>query len=780
MLNSNNDFLFVFFFLVLSLFAGPLMAADDEPESEGVAGALGAIPPLERWNDPYAISMKDLLSSKPPMVAGNLLVEELIKSAKELTELVKTTKPDFPSYSEEMATMAKAQLKIRVLLETMKFLASMLPDAEQNALKTAAKEQFGSALTELDIALSTAGMMRASKEIAALRLDFASPYVDAEELFNTTVKEMTPQKQSSDTMDSEYSGYDDGYGSAYSGRGNLLAVSKSFLGGYKPGPVDDKKMEPLVNALVSPARTHLLGYTPRNSSSGDIMDYNVSTPAVRPGAAQSAQKSDGALNLTGELNNSSSMSSGPVREDLDESVRKSIAFALKSMLQDENTKIGSKIVAAYCAFATEDYVPEVALFLERSGNTLKEKDMEILVSFPIESDYIKDPRVNYLMTRALFSIAPGAAGQSQAREIFGTTPGTSRFLTAGLDHSREIRDLSLIMLFRVGDGDSAIPVAKLLADRSLENGFRMSLLAILGETGDQRVATTIIRCLLEPELAEGAQNALIRIGSPVEKSVLTIFSAKRPELDRIALEIISKIGSWGSLSKLGAQLSLYSEAKSQDEAARATDEKPKLILEPSEQNELIQKTIETGTTVIARMTGSVPPDIKGGAKNSSQSGMGSPSYPGSDYDSDSMMYSDSSSTRAEDKNAPRTLVKKGEMSPGNAPVNWAQGLAIAGSKKFEEITKVLSRVANYDTGVKGGMEMRSLSWAVDYFQGAGKQLKTDCIPLLEPDARKAVEGSLARIANRFEKVSLENRRIKRTNSPSEGFREGFSGGSGTP
>ncbi len=798
-------------FLVLAAFSGSLPAADETPPAEEAVAEpgeeqpanIGSIPPLDRRNDPFAISMKDHLGGKPPAVAGNLAVDELINAAKELTDLVKSSKPDFENYSENMLPMAHAQLKIRALMETAKFFASHLPEDQQAPWKAAAKERFGPVMTETDIALSGQAMLRASREIASLALDFNTPYVDSEELYQKALADFAPPASppagsSMGSMGSPMgspggssmgsmgsTGMPSTYGmSSSSGGGNLTSACKNFFAAYKPGPVDDKKMENVVNGLIAPGRTHLQGYMPKKQGQGSgtfISDYSRST------AGTMQPRRTGGLNLGG-----SPGQTNITRDDLDEPVRQSIAFALKMMLRDENTKIGAKIATAYCAFAVEDYVPEVALYLERADKALKEKDLDLLVSFPIEADYANDPRVDFLLVRTLFMISPSMGSQSVILDAFDRAPGTARFLVAGLDRTKTIRDMVLTILFEIGDGDSAIHVAKLLGDKTLPLEYRKSILAILGQTGDQRVGSPLLKCLPDPELQESAKDALIRIGSPAESATLTIFNAKKPEFDRIALEILSKIGSWKALSKLGAQLALYAGAKTREEAAKA-EEKPKLILETKDQNELMQLTIETGTLILARMTGTPAPDFKKktttGTYGTSMPGYGMsgsgpmPTPTGSGYGSGYGIGSGSStmgysgmggSSKVEDPKAPRKLVKKGEMSPGNAPVYWMQGLAIAGTNKFEEIAKVLGRVTNYDTGKKAGEEMQSLNWATDYFLIAGLQVKNHCVPLLEPDARKSVEGSLTRIANRFEKVKQERNRIGKSNSPREGFEDGFS------
>ncbi len=803
--NLWRVFFFVFpVFFALAVFPGRLSAADEAPSAEEAVAEGGGeqvvrdepVPPLDRWNDPFAISMKDHIGGKSPEVAGNLIVDELINAAKEFAELAKTTKPDFPSYSENMVPMARAQLKIRVLMETAKFLASKLPDDQQTQWKAAAKERFGPVLTETDIALSSQSMLRASREIASLALDFSTPYVDSEELYQKTVAEFAPPKQDSTRPSSTGGpmGPPSMYaGSSMGGGGNLQSVCKNFLTAYKPGPVDDGKMESLVNALIAPGRTNLQGYVPKKQGQGSgtsISDYSRTT------AGTTQPQRTGGLVLGGVVGQQGNIT----RDDLDEPVRQSIAFALKSMLREENTKIGAKIATAYCAFAVEDYVPEVALFLDRADKTIKEKDLDMLISFPIEADYANDPRVDFLLVQTLFSISPGISSQPVVLTAFDLAPGASRFLVAGLERTKAIRDMVLVILFEIGDGDSAVHVAKLLGDKTLPPDYRKSIISILGQTGDQRIGTAILKCLPDPDLQESAKEGLIRVGSPAESAVMTIFNAKKPEFDRIALEILAKIGSWKSLSKLGAQLALYAESKTREEAARA-EEKPKLILESKDQNELIQLTIETGTKIVARMTGTPEPDFKKkttGTSGSSMTGYGPPSSgmmptpsssgmmptpsssgmmptpSSSGYSSGGMSYYGSSGTKVVDFKSPRTLVKKGEMSPGNAPVNWMRGLAIAGANKYEEIARVLGRVSNYDTGRKAGDEMRSLDWARDYFLIAGLQVKNYCMPLLESDARKSIEGSLTRIANRYDKVKQEMNRIKRTNSPKEGFEDGFS------
>ena len=825
-------------FFIAALF---IMVPSSVSGAENLAGENGAvlksgtipdsIPPLDRWvDDPFAVSMKNYISGKTPNAACDLLVEELIQAAGELTELVKTIQPNYSSYSERMFPFAKAQWKVRVLMETLQFLATQLPRDQQAAWKTAAQNRFAPALTAAGIALGSNAMMSAAQEIASLGLDFHSPYVDLEELFATTVEELAPPRPASGSPNS-MGGVSMGPmsmsmpapmpmgpmgsmmpgGSTSTASGPLLNACKAFLGGYKPGPVDDTVMEPLVTTLMIQGRTQLQGYVPPRGSGGggmyggsgppgygssSMMPPMMPPPTMPPpmgmpsttGAQPSPQRTGG-LNLSG----STVPRTGPPPESLDDSVRKSIVFALKQMLRDEKTRIGGKIAAAYCAFATEDYVPEIALFLERSGSHLRERDLDILVSLPIEADYAKDPRVGFLMARTLFTINPGPASQNQVTDAFLQVSGAAPFLVHGLDQPRS-RDMSLIILHKVGDGDSAVPVAKLLGDRSIGTEYRISLLEILGETGDQRVGPAIIRCLPDPALRESAKDALVRIGTPAEAAVATIFNAKKAELDLIAVEILSQIGSWKSLSKLGAQLALYGEAKTPAQAQRM-EEEPKLILESAEQNELLQKTIEAGTRIIARMTESDPPNL--GQMNAPRGtpgggiagpGMIGPGMPGSGMSGSGMMPMPSgpgmmgpgmpgsypgSSSRVLDGKSPRTLATKGDMPPGSAPVNWMRGLAVAGSIKLEEATRILSRVSSYDTGRRAGEEMRSLSWVVDYLQIAGAQVKNQCLSLVDADAKRAMESSLGRIENRYNRHKQELNRIAKTNNPRQGFEYGF-------
>ncbi len=745
----------------------PGVKADDAaPESDVL---LTSIPPLDRWNDPFAISMKDHLSGKSPSAAGDLLIEELIKVAEELTGLAKAMKPDYSSYSSQMVSLAKAQLKVRVLMESLHFSASQLPTDQQAAWKAAARNRFISALTTANIALSSNAMTPAAKEISALGINFFQPYVDPEEQYKKSLEELGPPKPASSSMSEEE--YESG---GNQGSGVLFNACKAFVEGYKPGPVDDAKMETLVNALIAPGRTSLQGYVPKDSTGnygGGMRDDTEVDSDYTPSAQQQSRPAGG-LNFGG--NNTANTRPAQPRESLDDSVRKSVAFALRQMLRDEGTKMGAKIAAAYCAFASkeEDYVPEIVLFLERSEKTLNEKDLDLLVSLPIEADYAKDPRIGFLMSQILFAVAPeqNSSSRIQIIDAFEQSSSAAPFLVNGLEQSRTL-GISLIVLYNVGDGDSAVHVAKLLGDQSVESGLRTSLLEILGQTGDQRVAPAILKCLPNPEFREAAKAALIRMGTPAEATVVTIFNAKKPQFDVIALEILAKIGSWKSLSLLGRQLAFYAEAKT-PAAASKMEEKPKLILESAVQNELLQKTIETGTTIVARMTGTSPPDFK------NPNALKGPGMPGLGVSGD-LSYDDPGSgfrpgtPRVQDGKSPRTLAKKGE-NPGNAPVNWMQGLAIAGSAKFDEATKILSRATNYDSGKKAGEEMWSLTWVAVYFQIAARQVNDYCLPLVESDAQKSIESSITRIENRYKKYIQERNRIGGAKNARQGFEEGFS------
>ena len=812
------DFSLIFLTLFsITIFSGVFSAAEEpEEDTEAVAesGPLwDSVPPLDQWDDPFAIAIKNSMSGKSPAAVGELLVDELIQAAEELTELVKSVKPDYSSYSKQMALLAKAQLKIRVLMETLHFLASQLPEDQQAAVKASARNRFASALTAADIALSTSSMMPASKEITDTVLGFSGSYVDREKLYADVVKDLAPPKPAGSSssmgpgsmpmmmpMPMSTPMGPGSMGGQY-GSGNLLNACKSFMGGYSPGPVNDKTMEPLVNALIAPARTNLQGYVPKTGSSaygsgmggsGMMMDYSPSMMGTPQPSQQAPQvKPSGGLNLIGGSTPSTTRP-GQTRESLDDSVRQSVAFALKQMLRDENTKIGGKIAAAYCAFATEDYVPEIALFLERSERTLKLQDVELLTSLAIGTDYAKDPRVGFLMTRILFAIAPASTDLAPIIAAFEPVSSAAQFLVSGLDQPK-LRDVLLFLLFKVGNGDSAIVVGKLLDDKAVETAYQINFLEILGETGDGRVGSVILKCLPNPDLRESAKDALIRIGTPAEAAVVTIFNAKRPEFDLVALEILSKIGSWKSLSKMGAQLALYGEAKTSAEAAKM-EEKPKLILESTVQNELIQRTIEAGTMIVARMTDTPPPNLRNTNTSRSPYGSGMPGAgtPGGGMSSPAMVgpgmmgsgmmmgsggmpgsYPGSPSRGKDDPKAPRTLVKKGDVPPGNAPVYWAQGLATAGSAKFDEITRIVSRATNYENGEKAGKDMRPLNWVVDYFNTAFDQVNNYCLPLANADAKKSLESSMSRIKNRYTKFTQGYNSLKKTKSPWDGFQAGY-------
>jgi len=151
------------------------------------------------------------------------------------------------------------------------------------------------------------------------------------------------------------------------------------------------------------------------------------------------------------------------------------------------------------------------------------------------------------------------------------------------------------------------------------------------------------------------------------------------------------------------------------------------------------------------------------------SGMSGPGMPGPGM---SGPYPGSSSRTQQDNKSPRTLAKKGE-NPGNAPVIWMQGLTAAGSVKFDELTRILTRVSSYDTGQKAGEEMRPISWIVDYFILARNQVKEYCLPLMETDAKKSMESSMSRLETRYKKLEQEYNRIKKSKTLGPGFQKGL-------
>lgn len=795
-------FVLLCFGLSVGITVGSAAAADlntaedtadtEETEALADADAIGSIPLLERLNEPFAVSLRDHLSKLSPVNAANYVAEEITKTVDEFSRAVNVLKPTAQDYEKNFPALVDTQLKLRTLLETAHYLSSRLPETQQADWKFKFQSQASMKLNQLGATLRNQNMQRASREISNALANFFEPYQDIEETLAAEVASNAPAKgrgpsDPSEYHDSTFEVYEPSYGPSSSGGSGLQNACKNFFSSYQPQSVDAKKMDSVLTSLTRSARQQLLGY-PRAGSSGyggyeEGYDPYASSYAS-PNRRSSTTGRGSGLQLEEEEDTGGTVSRSST---ISVTTRKSVAYGLKQMLRIvPDAQFGSKIAAAYCALAEEDFVPEIARFFEKWGGKLTDKDLEFLTSLSIEKDYAQDPRVQYIMSKAVFAMKPENSKDPKILDVFTPATGVGRFMVQGLnvgssggDQTRTERNMTLHILFSAGDADSALEVVRFLEDPQTSTGYKKAAIDILGQCGDERVAIPIIRTLRDPELQSHAQAALIRIGSPVEERVLTAFNARNPEIDHLVLDIVKQIGSWKSVSKLSAQQILYMEAKSSEQQDSTQESgKKQLILEPDEQSELIRKTLETGTTIVARMLGTKAPNLA--QKSASRSGYPSGEALGMpDYDSsfeagrgpDSLY---GQRNKKDDGTSPRTLVGAMETPPGNAPVAWANALSYSAGANFDKMMRIIAKCQNFDTAKKAGAEMRAYSWVENYYNLAAGQINRDCLPTMETAAAKSIEASLTSISNKYKRYSQAKTRLGRSASMRDGFKQGYS------
>lgn len=774
--------------------------SEDPDASPAAADAVGSIPLLERMSDPFAISLRDHLSKLSPVDAGNYVLDEVLKTADEFSQAANALNPTPQDYEKKFPALVDVQLKMRCLIETAHYLSSRIPEEEQDHWKSKFQSQAGSKLNELSATLRNQSMVKASQEISNALLNFSEPFQDIDEMLAKELAANAPPQRGGGRGGSSPGGgdmpkmaHDDsdpGYNptpsfSSSSGSG-LERECKSFFSTYKPEGLDLKKYN--VSNLTTAARKQLLGYPRSGGGSGN--DPAHASSSSRRGPSTTTRSSSGGLRFEEDSVSTpvAGLSSGP-REELASSTRKCITYALKQMLHKApDPQTGGKIAAAYCAFAEEDFVPEVAKFLEKFGKGLTENDLVFLTSLSIEGDYGNDPRVQFLLGQTIMAMKPKNADDPKFVEIFQAAPGVGRFLVGGLnvgattvgEQTSAERTLALQLLYTAGDADSALEVVKLLNDEKVTPMFKKAALDVLGQCGDERVSVAIIRCLRTPDLQERAKEALIRIGAPAEAKVLTVFNARDLELDLIALDILQHIGAWDSITKLSSQLKFYADAKTEEEQNQlpeAERSKSTVIMENSRQLELVKKTTEAGVTIIARMHGKQTPSFN--QKSRGRVGMSHSPSPSPMSDPGAMPdYGGSGrpTQKKDDGKSPRTLVGAMEKPPGSAPVAWAGSLADSSNVMFGKMLRVFAKSRTPEAALAAGAEMHEYDWVEGHYNTAASQLYNDTLQILnEPAATKAIESSLERIKSRRENYVRERTLFNRTKSDAikKAFNQGY-------
>ncbi|MGL6196199.1 MAG: hypothetical protein ACRC2T_15390 [Thermoguttaceae bacterium] len=809
------------------------------------------IPTLNIWKSPEANSLKDLIAGKSLTQAGDVIVDEIAKSLGELLNLLSNIQPTVESFDSNLIAISELQTKIKVLTETALFLAEKMPDDERMNWKNSTINKIGNVYASVANEFRSKDMNRAASEFGSLILNFQRPYEDTAEQLKTLCDEapkaaentgrggmpssspmMSPPggMPSPSPMMSPPGGMPGGAatGSKYAG---FRGQCDNFFGAYAPGTVDEAKMSPILAQITPAAQTNLLGITPTTTNRGmsgsssmypgggsssmypgggsSSMYPGGSSSSMYPGGSSSSMYPSGGmgstanrprpgLDLTGGQSNQN-MPAGVIREMLDDTVRKSMSLALKDMLLsvDPNSKIAPQIALAYCSFAPddEDIVPAMATYLKKAPSTPEKFDSyRALVLQPVYSD---DPRVQFLLVgmSEICSLNPQLI--TNANDIFVKAKGTSKFITSMLrSGNKKDTEFALQSLYEIGDGDSAVEVAKLLGSNEFGAAYTQGILDVLAETGDERVALPVLKLLTNMEYQQKAKSTLIRIGSPAEETVLKTFGAKRVETDKLALEILAKIGSWKSVSRLGTLLRTYANAKSEEELEKVDGDKSQIrVMDLETRNEMIQRTVEAGTLIIARLTGMnhpgfgalgfispvnpnttgraqgmyggipsatpggmsgtmTPGGMPGGMPGSMPSGMGRPG------------------TQVLDPSGPRVLFTGDQVPPDDAPLDWMKGIAYVTDVKSKELIRILGKAINYESGRKAGEDATTYNWIEPFMLLAGKQAQ-GCVNFLSPDNKKKGESELSKMENSFKKMQSEMNRIKKSDRTFDGFKETY-------
>lgn len=773
----------------------PVEAVPAEPEVAEVP-TLESVPPLDRWKDPLADSYKDVLAGKSPTEAADTILQELVQSAEEFTNVVGSMEPNLAVYTQNYSKLIAAQRKVRVLAETARYLATLLPEEEQDDWRSDARSKVAEPLNNARTALFSKSMIRAASEMSAIVKDFSISYVDPQKEIEEFAAEHAPQPSKrapggppdsyhDPSMDTGF--YDSGYGTSQ-GAG-FEKTCEDFIATYTPGGGENSKAEQILRRLVPMAQTNILAHNPRGQSGsygGGYSGYDdpsMYESSPRPSSSPSgggAQRQRRSLKIGNETPPSANRNQ-PTREIIDESLRKRVAFILREMMQNRGTKNASLLISAYCAFEPTDYVPEVAQFIEETVGSMK--DLECFKDLGIEKDYKEDPRVQFLVCSMNVIVAKNSSLESKMLDYYVPVPGASRFVVEGL-RSEQLRTRTLHILYEIGDADSAVEVAALLKDKSLDANYQKAILEVLAESGDGRVAGPLCTLLLDREMKEDAKAALIRIGSPAETALLSAFKRENTDLHLLVMEILNRIGTWKSLQVLSGQLKIYAEAKT-DAELRSSEEKPVVQMELSLRNELLMKTLETGCMIISRMTQSpVPAFASKSVSRSSMSGSiprgyasspedygGDPSMIGGGYSSSP--YPGSGGKPAVDPTGPRVLFTSRDVPPGRAPLFWVRELAAASKIKTDEMYRILSKAVNYESGRKAGEAFTDYYWVRTYFQQAGSQFRDSCLSELQANEKKSAESSLSNIANHFKRVGAEMSRVQKSSRTFNGYQETY-------
>lgn len=748
-----------------------------------------AIPPLDQWKDPFAASLKDLIGGQTAVGAIGVLADELAKSLDELSAAVKALDVDSDALGSQIEKINAAQMKTRKLVEVARFVGSLLSEEERNTVLNAAKGKFIPKLGQVSAAMQSKNLFRGVNELGELALSLNREYVDPLAELKSLIPEKPVRNSSDDYYDTSYdSSYADSYGGGSSSGAGLEKACTDFLAAYTPGGPADSKIESHLTKLISTGQVNLLGYNPRGTSGSSDGYYDSGSPSSSSSSARSTNRNT--TKRTGELDfgdepaaaaSTTTTSRGPKRETIKDELRRAVAYALKDLLRDRSAKGAPKALIAYCAFTREDIVPEAYTFLkELPEGTLK--DLECYNAIVIESEYGQDPRVQFLLCDMMKIGAGSSSLETKMYEIFNKAPGSAGFFAKDLQSqlgNPEALKATLTILNKIGNGDSALAVANLLASPELPATWHGAIIDILGNTGDERVAQALTKFLAKAEHREQAKTALIRIGSPVEKSVAAVLQSKKrfaPDAEKLALEILGRVGSWNSLRVLSARLVFYSEAKTAEELPKTETAVPAVQIEPTLRNEMIKLTIENGTAIISRLTGSESPDLQG-KKTRSGSSSGT-SSPDGYYDTtpDSGYYDSSSGSSARtrvDPDAPRELFGADSLDPGKAPLVWSQALASSCTIKADELARILGRAVSYESGKTAGEKAAAYSWVERYYALARAQVILFCQPKMDPALKKDVDSTLAKVETRLERVASEKKRIQRSARTAEGLREGL-------
>ncbi len=662
-----------------------------------VSGAEN-IPPLVGWNDPSATSLKERIAAKSPAEAADLVAEELLKAAQELLAVLETVADDGSNVPEVLEKLSVSQLKVRALSETVAYFANRIPQNEQKAWKTAALAKISSPLQLTAEAFTSKNMTRGAEEINLFLERFSESEPD---IWDEVQKREAPPAEPP--------------AAAPNAAQDINSLCRRFLDSYQSKPAE--------------AETTLL---------------SIIGLAQKPFLKQPSPGSTAASPIGSPANNDAVFSE---TESSNDSVQSIATVILKRIFRDPDSKLAAKAAAAYCLLAVEDIVPEMTLFLSKS-----KKNPGIGICFeslPMQNDYAQDPRIQCLMIDYLILEAKDSNAHGKVVAAFSYLKGGSQFVLPYLDNPLT-SDLAFAVLAVMGDGDAALMLLEMLEDDP-EPEIRSKILDSLGKIGDARIALPLLRMLIVPDLKDKAKECLLQIGAPAEETVLSAFNAKDEEIDLLTLEIIRQIGTWKSIARLAGQLIVYAKAKTLEESLDETETKPRRVIETEQREELIQKTMETGTIIIARLSGTQPPSL---------------GLPGNPKTSPS---SAGSKTRDE---ASEELESQEDPLAANASLKWILAISETAILQYEEMTSILSGVVSSESGKKKGKEYQNYMWVKNCFDAAMLQAETECLPNLETSKKRAGASYLENITSKYKRVENELKRIQKDKKTYDGFQEG--------